>query len=54
MRYLWRLGGDSRCVTSVAANAAVSPAGRATAGRAGIWQAEADDDQAGEMWRRLR
>jgi hypothetical protein len=33
MRYLWRLGGDSRCVTPVAANAAVSPASRATAAR---------------------
>jgi hypothetical protein len=33
MRYLWRLGGDSRCVTSAAANAAVSAAGRATAAR---------------------
>jgi len=31
MRYLWRLGGDSRRGTVVAANAAVSPASRATA-----------------------
>jgi len=31
MRYLWRLGGDSRRVTPAAANAAVSQASRATA-----------------------
>src|SRR5262249_53983898 len=48
MRYLWRLGGDSRYVTSAAANAAVSSAaGRATAARPGSGQAEVDDDQAG-------
>jgi hypothetical protein len=33
MRYVWRLGGDGRRVTSVAANAGVSPAAGATAAR---------------------
>lgn len=53
MRYLWRLGGDSRCVTSVAANAVVSPAGTATAARPNP-AGRAGDDQVREMWRRLR
>ena len=46
MRYMWWPGGDSRRVTSVAANAAVSPASRATAARPAR-QAEAGDDHAG-------
>ncbi len=40
MRYLWRLGGDSRCVTPAAANAAAGPT---------FGQAEVGDDQAGDV-----
>jgi hypothetical protein len=47
MRYLWRLGGDSQCVTTVAANAAVNPAGRATAAGPASSRVGVGDDQAG-------